>query len=275
MASNDSSASSASSSNGFSASSLLSASEAKDVDYSARDTQAVKLRWNYGDAQFHPQIEREDSVLVNFGEVFQKFSNGISASSSSLSNDAKETGISHTDFRSVSGQESQAISGQDSKAISGQDSQAISGQDSKAISGQDNEAVVRLHWNYGDAHFQPNIEKEGLVFVKFYVPHCKTCRATMPLWEKLSETFEGRVTVGEMDCQGDNLKFCERYKVDKYPKLMLFWNGKPLQEYHGKLDFKSLSRFLNRRLDRENNKPFDWRDRYRHFDLRNQEGYDV
>jgi len=268
MASNDSSASSASSSNGFSASSLLSASEAKDVDYSARDTQAVKLRWNYGDAQFHPQIEREDSVLVNFGEVFQKFSNGISASSSSLSNDAKETGISNTDFRAISGQESQAISGQDSKAISGQDS--------KAMSGQDSEAVVRLHWNYGDARFQPNIKEDGFAFVKFYVPHCKICKATMPLWEKLSEVFEGRVTVGEMDCAGDNQKFCQRYKVATYPTLMLFWNGKPLQEYHGKLDFKSLSRFLNRRLDGENNKRYDWKDRYRYADLRRiQEGYDV
>jgi len=287
MSSNDSSSSFASSS--------FSTNEAKDVGISGRETQALKPCWNYGDSQLHSYIEKQDSTLVKFGKVFQKFSNGISASLSSLTNEAKDASISsqdsHANFdqnshaisgqdsyafsgqdpQAISVQESQATSGQDSQALSGQDSQAISGQDSEAISGQDSKAVVRLHWNYGDAHFQPHIEKDGLVFIKFYVPHCKICKETMPLWDKLSEEFEGRVTIGEMDCEGDNLKFCERYKVDAYPTLMLFWHGKPLQEYHGKLDQKSLSNFLNRRLDGRENHAFDWRERYRRSDMHHKD----
>merc|ERR1712189_25261 len=113
------------------------------------------------------------------------------------------------------------------------------------ISGADSNAVVKMGMVDGD--FNPRMQKGDLTFVKFSAPWCSRCKSLAPEWAQLSDNFAGKVTIAEVDCT-HNQKLCERYKIDGYPTLILFKDGKPTQEYRGGRNVKMLTKFLEQNM---------------------------
>merc|ERR1712168_130571 len=112
-------------------------------------------------------------------------------------------------------------------------------------SGADSHAVIKMSLTNDD--FNPRMQKGDLTFVKFFAPRCGHCRSLAPTWELLSNKFAGKVKIAEVDCT-QNRSLCERYRIDGYPTLILFKDGKPIQEYHGGRDIKTLTNFIEQKM---------------------------
>lgn len=114
-----------------------------------------------------------------------------------------------------------------------------------AASAQDSQAVVKM--NMVDGDFSPQMKRGDLTFVKFFAPWCGHCKTLAPTWEMLSSKYAGKLKVAEIDCT-ENRTLCSRYKIEGYPTLILFKDGKPLQEYNGRRDMKSISSFIETKM---------------------------
>merc|ERR1712189_59921 len=113
------------------------------------------------------------------------------------------------------------------------------------ISGADSNAVVKMSMIEGD--FNPRMQRGDLTFVKFFAPWCGHCRSLAPTWDLLSTKFAGKVKIAEVDCT-QNQSLCKRYRIDGYPTLILFKDGKPIHEYQGGRDIKTLTNFIEKKM---------------------------
>lgn len=101
-------------------------------------------------------------------------------------------------------------------------------------------AVVQLT----DDSFEEAIET-GLTFIKFFAPWCGHCRNLLPAWNDLGQKFlsNSNVKIAKVDCTSQE-NLCSKHKVDGYPTLLLFKNGKRLVEYKGNRELASLHSFV-------------------------------
>jgi protein disulfide-isomerase len=68
-------------------------------------------------------------------------------------------------------------------------------------------------------------------FVKFYAPWCHHCMAMKPNWEVMAREMQGKINVGEVDCEAER-KLCKDAHIKGYP-TMLFFRGGERVEYNG------------------------------------------
>src|SRR5437016_5259947 len=65
------------------------------------------------------------------------------------------------------------------------------------------------------------------VIVDFTAAWCPPCRALAPVFERLSQTYAGRLRFARMDTD-ENLQTPVRVGVQGMPTLVLFANGRPV-----------------------------------------------
>jgi len=166
---------------------------------------------------------------------------------------------------------SSSLPGKDSSNATSSSSSSSSS--TNATSSEEAQAVVQL--SMVDGEFNPQMKRGEYTFVLFSAP-CeywfegniswrsvtdsngnKSCGHTETLartWELLSSKYAGKVTVAEVDCSKDQ-DLCSRYKIGGhhfgypsrlFPTLILFKDGKPVKEYQGRHDLKSLSNFIRK-----------------------------
>lgn len=68
-------------------------------------------------------------------------------------------------------------------------------------------------------------------FVKFYAPWCHHCQAMAPNWQHMAREMQGKLNVGEVDCDANN-RLCKDVGVHGYPTI-LFFRGSERTEYTG------------------------------------------
>ncbi|KAF1980221.1 thioredoxin-like protein [Bimuria novae-zelandiae CBS 107.79] len=68
-------------------------------------------------------------------------------------------------------------------------------------------------------------------FIKFYAPWCHHCQAMRPNWEHMAREMQGKLNVGEVDCDA-NGRLCKDAGVKGYPTI-LFFRGGERTEYNG------------------------------------------
>ncbi|KAM0432765.1 hypothetical protein ACHAPT_004467 [Fusarium lateritium] len=68
-------------------------------------------------------------------------------------------------------------------------------------------------------------------FIKFYAPWCSHCKAMAPTWEQLAKKMQGKLSIGEVNCEADH-KLCKEMGVSAFPTI-LFMQGAERAEYKG------------------------------------------
>ncbi|EWC74451.1 protein disulfide-isomerase domain, partial [Plasmodium falciparum UGT5.1] len=81
----------------------------------------------------------------------------------------------------------------------------------------------------------------GSWFIKFYAPWCSHCKAMSKTWAQLATELKGKINVAKIDVTL-NSKTRKRFKIEGFPTLLYFKNGKM---YDYKNHDRSLEAFKN------------------------------
>jgi protein disulfide-isomerase len=68
-------------------------------------------------------------------------------------------------------------------------------------------------------------------FIKFYAPWCHHCQALAPTWATLARQMQGKLNIGEVNCDAEK-KLCKEARVRGYPTMLFFRGGERI-EYEG------------------------------------------
>ena len=77
-----------------------------------------------------------------------------------------------------------------------------------------------------------NAIENGVSLIDFNAPWCAPCRAQGPIVQKLSEQFEERAVIAEMNID-ENQQAAMKLGIQSIPTLAIFKNGKEIQRFIG------------------------------------------
>ncbi|KAK3718406.1 hypothetical protein LTR37_005220 [Vermiconidia calcicola] len=81
-------------------------------------------------------------------------------------------------------------------------------------------------------------------FIKFYVPWCSHCQALAPNWQGMARQMEGRLNIGEVNCDVEK-RLCKDVKVRGFPTILFFRGGERI-EYDGLRGLGDLVSYANK-----------------------------
>jgi thioredoxin 1 len=77
-----------------------------------------------------------------------------------------------------------------------------------------------------------NAIENGVSLIDFNAPWCAPCRAQGPIVQQLSEQFEERAVIAEMNID-ENQQTAMKLGIQSIPTLAIFKNGKEIQRFIG------------------------------------------
>ena len=84
-----------------------------------------------------------------------------------------------------------------------------------------------------NANFEAEVKKPGApILVDFWAEWCGPCRMVAPVLEKLADELNGKVRVGKVNVD-DESGLAGRYGIQSIPTLLLFKDGKVVDQYIG------------------------------------------
>lgn len=92
--------------------------------------------------------------------------------------------------------------------------------------------------------FDELVEREKLVLVDFWAVWCAPCRMIAPVIEKLSEQYEGKITVAKVDVDQQQ-ELSIRYGIQSIPTVILFKEGKIAAKEIGVKPLTSFTKLLD------------------------------
>jgi thioredoxin 2 len=96
---------------------------------------------------------------------------------------------------------------------------------------------------------QANFEQEvikwpGLILVDFWAEWCGPCKMIGPVLEKLSAERAGSLKIGKVDTEREP-QLSSRFAISSIPTLMLYKNGKKLNQLSGALPKPQLEQWID------------------------------
>ena len=82
-------------------------------------------------------------------------------------------------------------------------------------------------------NFESEVKKTGSpILVDFWAEWCGPCRMVGPVLEKLADELDGKLRVGKVNVD-DESGLAGRYGIQSIPTLLLFKDGKVVDQYIG------------------------------------------
>ncbi len=91
-----------------------------------------------------------------------------------------------------------------------------------------------------DADFSEKVEKAEIpVLVDFWAEWCMPCKMIAPMVDELAEEFDGQVVFTKLDVDSSP-GVATKYGVRSIPTLLIFKDGKPIQQVVGAMPKSAL-----------------------------------
>jgi thioredoxin 1 len=101
---------------------------------------------------------------------------------------------------------------------------------------------------FTDQNFQAEVlESKEPVLVDFWAVWCMPCRAIAPSVDALATEFKGRAKVGKLNVD-ENQQVAARYGIRSIPTLLIFKDGRPVDQIVGVQPKAKLAEALERAL---------------------------
>ncbi len=95
--------------------------------------------------------------------------------------------------------------------------------------------------------FDDLLANEKFVLVDFWATWCAPCRMIAPVIEKLSEQYEGKITVAKVDVDQQQ-ELSIRYGIQSIPTVILYKDGKIAAKEIGVKPLNSFTRMLDNHI---------------------------
>lgn len=93
-----------------------------------------------------------------------------------------------------------------------------------------------------DSNFKKEVLESSLaVLVDFWATWCAPCRMIAPILEELAKEYAGKLKIGKLNVD-ENPKITNQYGIMSIPTLILFKNGKVVQQAVGALNKNELKK---------------------------------
>ena len=76
------------------------------------------------------------------------------------------------------------------------------------------------------------LNQEGYVLVDFWATWCGPCKMIAPVVAQIAEENQGVIKVGKVNVDNE-MPLAQKYRVESIPTLILFKDGKPVQQSIG------------------------------------------
>ena len=85
------------------------------------------------------------------------------------------------------------------------------------------------------------------ILVDFWAEWCGPCRMVAPVLEQLAKDYAGKVRVGKVNVD-EHSSIAARYGVQSIPTLLLFKQGKVVEQYIGSTSRDVLAKILDKHV---------------------------
>ena len=97
-----------------------------------------------------------------------------------------------------------------------------------------------------DATFDAEVMKSNIpVVVDFWAPWCGPCKMIAPVLEEIARDYDGKLKVAKMDVDS-NTQIASQYRIMSIPSLLIFKNGKLVDQVVGALPKAQLLNHLTK-----------------------------
>ena len=98
------------------------------------------------------------------------------------------------------------------------------------------------------SNFDDETRKAGEpILVDFWAEWCGPCRMVAPILEQIATDYQGKARVGKVNVD-EHSSLAARYGVQSIPTLLLFKQGKVVEQYIGATSKDTLSRLIDKHL---------------------------
>ncbi len=95
-----------------------------------------------------------------------------------------------------------------------------------------------------DADFDNEVLKSDLpVIVDFWAPWCMPCKMLEPIFEEVAKEYSNKVKFVKVNTD-ESTQIAQRYWITGIPTLMIFKNGKQVNQIVGFVSKKELIKFI-------------------------------